>query len=1391
MFKEFEKATRELDTENKDLRAELDKQRTLVNELEAILDQGQLDFDEMDANLERYRAENLELDQRLHDALKVQIRLQSEREQVDGKIERFGEETSHLKERLERELKFSETWTKERESLELLVEEYKKGKERSEMQINNLRDESNTRLDLLERKDMKIEKLDNTIKNLTRDIEKMKEDAQLKTAEYENTESQQKGNQNLSDSMNLRESCVDCGHSNDGLEGTSCIHSRPSTPPNDLTPESAQRQNRSAEYQQELQRKEMELEECASIMQQIESQKELVEDHKNALMSQIQSLEQDLDDERMNHEKDVEDCLREIADLRDHIAQQENGADKTAFDNRKLEYDLKEALERIDYLEDKLDGVQDENDRERSNMIEAIAALEEQVNDMEDGEGDQLQHMKNVVQQLEELRQQEEQDFQKTLEASQKLIQNKDDEIAELIQTKDAEIADLREDVIQLKTSLDEHESKNMELTESMTSLQNNEKLSKARLLDNLRHREESLAMLQERSSVEDEHNQSLRMEVEKLNKAIEKLRDQNENNMKTHHHEKEQMQGRIEELLKSEYRAEFLQSENENLKADIEYFLNDRQDQQDRYQEMTRLRSEITNLRYRLRKLEEENAALKKELMEAKKQQQQSSNTPRELPPSENQLFAENRKLKLEIEKLELKTKENTKENHQLKLQLNSRGSANLEKHDSFQSNDENRALKEDIDMLESQLAHQTTTLEELLKENGSLKEQLEQSKGAGTRREDVLLNENQRLFNELEEAKKKTSSNNTTGYDTQILNSLTRENNILKQDVKALEMLRAENQRLKTDLGKQQALGESNSGEQDQQLDNLRKENKDLQVRIERVKDLTNENRMLKQELRDIENKHIATNERIQTENKSLKKQVDDLFKKNQDLELSNISPVPTNNINRSDSLSFKQKAASFDNLAQASWKSSPLSKSSSIERLPQTNRIQQQNRQTTLSHSDSLERFSSVNKQHSFTESASFDQQSKREHPLNQSNSFERFAQRPLSQSGSFERLPPANQYSQRPISQSGSLEQLIPTNQQRPSDILRRSPRPFITNDDDEQQNQPQYNFPPDAPYVKQIRVRFSGGHDDLANQQQKDSNPLKQRTHDEIRTSPQIKTILNPIQPSQQKQQLQQQQRYNNFDNEVHDQTTYTPTPRPGFATSSITDFPPTTTNHQRHQPQPPPQSARQANWGANQQQTKFEGRQNEPQSQGLIQPSKPTASSSAAKGLLKERPDVSQMFSLISFDESPAGIPGNKSTNQNNLLDVPMTTTTTTIGEDGSESSGGGLKRTPSIKDNPFFEMDRTRKQSKSVNNLPTMQSSQDQPTLPKEILKFDMRPKSTPPSRQEQTRLDSRQQQQQGRLDDRRVASLVSFNDESGSEIGNDFVKRLKGVFEKGPKGK
>ena len=47
------------------------------------------------------------------------------------------------------------------------------------------------------------------------------------------------------------------------------------------------------------------------------------------------------------------------------------------------------------------------------------------VNNFEDGEVDELQHLRSAVRQLEELRDQEEKDFEKALEASQKLIHGK------------------------------------------------------------------------------------------------------------------------------------------------------------------------------------------------------------------------------------------------------------------------------------------------------------------------------------------------------------------------------------------------------------------------------------------------------------------------------------------------------------------------------------------------------------------------------------------------------------------------------------------------------------------------------------------------------------------------------------------------------------------------------------------------------------------------------------------------------------------------------------------------------------------------------------------------------------------------------------------------------
>ena len=1058
-----------------------------------------------------------------------------------------------------------------------------------------------------------------------------------------------------------------------------------------------------------------------------------------------------------------------------------------------------------------------------------------------------------AVQQLEELRQQEEEDFQKALEASQKLSNGKD-----------AEIEDLRADVIQLKTSLDEHESKNFELMKSVNSLESNEKTSKAKLLDDLRQQEESFAFLQERSNVEGELKSTLKTELEKLNIEIENLRERNHEMAKEHQTERQQTQGRIEELLKNEYQVEFLSRENENLKADIEYFLTDRKDQQGRYEEMSKLRSEIANLRYRQRKLEEERDSLQRDLGVAKQQNSLNIEDEADLKQEADkfQVVAENRKLRLEIENLELKMKQNNtgeleNENLRLKLELNSSRTISADNDSSYllMANNENQRLKEQIEMLESKLGQQPS-LDELIDENRSLKEQLnsseesslrminrdlldenhrlkEQLQRESPRKNEDVINENRRLVDELEEAKRKinvTPSSSSTSYDSQILNALTRENNILKQDVKALEMMRAENMRLKTDLDKQQQqqqnMSKSNNSsenvlnnqrqlqqQQQQQLENLRKQNIELHSKAGHVNEITNENRMLKQELREIENKHIASNERLFAENKTLKKQVDELFKKNQDLELSNISPVPTNSsMKREESHSLRQKAASFDNLSQASWNlSSSLNKSASIENLapsPINNKQKRQNTDVTpsasfelkqkplnqsasfernplsqsssferqhkpTSRSGSFERFSQPNQQreHSFNESNSFDQlaQRKRQSPLNQSDSFKKQRQSSLNQSNSFERLQ------ENTPSQSGLFERLVPANQHAAAEssqqksprqfggnLLERTPS-FMTDSSKQHQQQPRYNFPPDTPYVKQIRVRFAG---DENNQQQQD----------QIKTSPQIKTIINHSATHQQEQQQQQQQQQHQQSREKEDDySTYTPTPRPETKTTSSLNR---DWRNQLSEAAEPLQQKREANpWTRDDHQTRQPTKEQKSRNiahQNKPNENQPRQTSSSAKSLLTERPDVSQLFSLISFDESPAGNKRESTNQKSSLLELP--TIATIKNNDGGESSGG-LKRTPSIKDNPFFERDRSKRQSKSENSSPVkppfQQHNQQQPQLqtglPKEILKFDMRPKSTPPS------ASSAQ----------RVQDVENEGSSSGAEIGNNFVKRLKGVFE------
>jgi len=1286
--KEFENATRDLHQENKELKLELEQSRKLVAEFEAILDQGQLDFDEMEAHLDKYRTENGELDKRLHEALKLLIKLQSEREELDRRSEGITAEMVMMKESLERERKFSESWSKEKEALELQLDQFK-GKEESQMkQIVNLREETNSRLDLLESKDNKIESLETHIVELTGELNGVK--SQLETV------------QTVSD-VDLKESCVDCG--NDACLKGSCV---------DCTnrPDVEELLKEQQDCQKLLEKKDEQLRECANVIHQLESQRELEDDHKTELFSQLKSLETELDDEKINHEKDIEDCLKEISNLRNHITDQEVASDKMAYDNRKLGYELSEALERNDHLEERLDGLLDETDIERNTMIETIALLEEKVNNTDDTQEDELKHLRSVVQQLEELRQQDE----TALKSSRRVLSNKDKEMQAL-----------REDVFQLKISLDKYESENTELTKSMSTLESSGQQYKAKMLQDLREQEQSLQMLQERSNAEGQHKDMLRHEVERLSKEIERTREESKENQKEYSQQKQQMQARIEDLLKSQYQLENMNIENENLKSDIEYFLSDRKDHGTMYKEISQLRAETANLRFKLRRLEDaekKNQRLEEEVMNS------LSVNNEEL--DNYQLLNENRKLKLDIEKLQVRMKQQPSldelqgENNKLKEELRRKINSIMEtdhEHIYRDLQSENEQLRMEleealamvndqesqqmIDSLKSENQHLKNDgreLDKLRAENQKLKIEAmalnhKQSSNAGQNLEmiNALTKDNQRLKIEVQQLKDHKILEREQHYATSNSGAdLTRENMLLKDEIREL------NKKIITTEDQQQQHS-NNHGSLERENQQLKTENRTLQAKSERVGELTQENRILKHELREIENKHIAANERLKSENVSLKKQVDTLFKKNQDLELSNTSRVSTKTTNTPQQLSFKQKAASYDNLAQASWNTGA------------------DNTLFTSEQSISMERLHRVEK--TPTKVRSLEQL-----PLNSSRNQQTLElphPRHLQRTPSVERVPSFS-------SQTGRSG----------------------------------------GPYIKPLKVKFAN------------SNPPDGNSNNDIKTSPQVKSILNPFQGHQHQHQ--------------HD----------------IVEKP---------------------------RESLFNARTKSPNMQ--LPPPPPAAAAKQTSNALKDRPDVSQ-FSLISFDDDAVSksSPTATTTHQirrepridshwfdkdsatrrassNSLLDAPFTEggsrratpspridaslfdpapresdskRTSKVSASWFDSLSlkeNGLERTPSIKDNPFFELDRSVNisQSKSANSSPSksyqqQQQQQQQPAttnLPKDIIKFDMRPQSTEPAVKRRQKYKTREPE---------FLNTSQDDDDDngfGSNVGNEFVKRLKGMFE------
>lgn len=804
--KEFDDQGRKEQKEMEDMSKELQQSRAMINEFEAILDQGQLDFDEMDIQLDKYRQENNELDQRLHGALKQQIRLQSEREELDRKVESITGELSLLQSSVDNEKKFSNNCIKEKEMLEATVNELKINLELFEERVKKMEIESEEKEEMIEKKENEKERFRQDLIDAQKEIDQLRsttEELELQQQTFHQKETEQ----------------------------ASVV--------NELQGAEASLRNEIEQLTHQLQIKTELVEEQDNYIEQLKDDGVNYETNTDELLSQMQQLENELEEVKERYAQEKSDLLEELDRLKTHITEREIESETTSYDVKKLEHELSETLQNNERLAEKLHDVITDTDMERETMIETIAHLEEKLNNIDSDQWGELQDLRTTLQTYEQMKEEE----MKELQANNEALLRED-----VIKTR--EINKLRENLRKTESALESSKSTNTKLTRSLSDVEQEKTTSYTKLRDDLASKESSLRILEERTNAENEQRSSLLKEVEKLQEA-------NRNLFQEKLEERQRLENQIDELKSKMVSYDFLERENENMKIDIENLLSESQSNPSTFIELSQLRSQVTALRVKAERVDEllmENRMLKQSLRENDAQKADIVNL-RANANRMNALVKENNNLKLELDELQKQqqhlqeqkpTEYNSIENNQSINDLASENRALINENDQLKQ--QIRALENKIRSLESQ------------QNNGSLSARM------NAERVNQLTNENRALRQQLESRFETKSPSNPFTADTQKRNN-----------------------------------------------------------------ELTNENRVLKQELREIENKHIQSLESIKQDNSKLQRSVDDLLKKNQELELRNVNVAkaskPKNVVffdqaAKQESL-LRQKASSFDNLQQASWK------------------------------------------------------------------------------------------------------------------------------------------------------------------------------------------------------------------------------------------------------------------------------------------------------------------------------------------------------------------------------------------------------------------------------------------------------------------------------------
>ncbi|XP_057309773.1 centromere-associated protein E-like [Hydractinia symbiolongicarpus] len=622
--RELDMATEKLGCDNQSLLQELHEARRVITEMEAILDQGQLDFDEMDVELDRYRRENIELDRKLHEVLKQQIALQSEQEESQRRITSLTDQIHILQDEIENKKKEQEMCSKDKEDVEELLHECKTREDYFEERLRGLEKTLNSKEETLVTERKEKGKLQDDVVKLQAELIETKTRVDKLRNEKDIIQ------KNLSDKKKELEVFE---------KSEKCLL--------------LERED----VREKLDEQSRMLSEYVKQISWLKKEKDDTEGQYHEVNLQLQVVEQELEEEKMKRHNDHEELLTQISNLKRDLNEKEIVNEKNSYQQITSDSDLKTAVENNIKLQQEIEQLEYDKSAEREKLLETISDFKEQIKLIEHDKSQEFLQIKATMEALEDSRGKDITLLKSKLQEVNELKHQLDLEQSSKNE-KDTEIEALKEDIIQLQTTLNLAEARNKEIMDEIDEskahinyLEKNKheiEGTKKNLLENIKSTEDSLKILKQQNDLHQAEKQRLLTEKEGLQTSFDQMLQAKRTEYQRH----EEV---ISALRKELVTFKGIKEENENLKSDLEALLSERQELQSHRGENSQLRSENFNLRTqadRVRNLLDENRNLSQSLVEIKRKHaeevERSSRENMTLRRNVDDLFKRNQDLEL-----------------------------------------------------------------------------------------------------------------------------------------------------------------------------------------------------------------------------------------------------------------------------------------------------------------------------------------------------------------------------------------------------------------------------------------------------------------------------------------------------------------------------------------------------------------------------------------------------------------------------------------------------------------------------------------------------------------------------------------------------------------------